>query len=30
VQRTVHVVAGQTARLDFNIPLPAGGEPPGR
>jgi plastocyanin len=30
VQRTVRVVAGQTARLDFNIPLPAGGEPPGR
>jgi plastocyanin len=30
VQRTVRVVAGQTARLDFNIPLPAGGEPPAR
>jgi plastocyanin len=27
VLRTVHVVAGQTARLDFNIPLPSGGEP---
>jgi plastocyanin len=30
VQRTVRVVAGQTARLDFNIPLPAGGEPSSR
>jgi plastocyanin len=26
VTRTVRVVAGQTARLDFNIPLPSGGE----
>ncbi len=26
VMRTVKVVAGQTARLDFNIPLPSGGE----
>jgi plastocyanin len=26
VRRRVHVVAGQTARLDFNIPLPDGGE----
>jgi plastocyanin len=30
VQRTVRVVAGQTSRLDFNIPLPDGGEPSGR
>jgi plastocyanin len=27
VQRTVRVVAGQTTQLDFNIPLPDGGEP---
>jgi len=26
VMRTVRVVAGQTARLDFDIPLPSGGE----
>ena len=26
VMRTVRVVAGETARLDFNIPLPSGGE----
>lgn len=26
VRRTVHVVAGATTRLDFNIPLPSGGE----
>jgi plastocyanin len=26
VTRTVRVVAGETARLDFNIPLPSGGE----
>jgi plastocyanin len=26
VLRTVHVTAGQTARVDFNIPLPADGE----
>lgn len=26
VRRTVKVVAGETARLDFDIPLPAGGE----
>ena len=26
VQRTVRVITGETARLDFNIPLPAGGE----
>ena len=26
VMRTVKVVAGETARLDFNIPLPSGGE----
>jgi hypothetical protein len=26
VARTVRVVAGETARLDFNIPLPSGGE----
>jgi plastocyanin len=26
VPRTVRVVAGETARLDFNIPIPAGGE----
>jgi plastocyanin len=26
VLRTVRVVAGETARLDFNIPLPSGGE----
>jgi plastocyanin len=26
VTRTVKVVAGETTRLDFNIPLPAGGE----
>jgi plastocyanin len=26
VMRTVKIVAGQTARLDFNIPLPSGGE----
>jgi plastocyanin len=24
VERTVHVVAGQTSRVDFNIPIPAG------
>ena len=26
VRRTVKVIAGETARLDFDIPLPAGGE----
>ena len=26
VSRTVNVVAGRTSRLDFNIPLPSGGE----
>ena len=26
ISRTVRVVAGETARLDFNIPLPRGGE----
>jgi hypothetical protein len=26
VTRTVRVTAGETARLDFNIPLPSGGE----
>jgi plastocyanin len=26
VLRTVRVIAGETARLDFNIPLPSGGE----
>jgi plastocyanin len=26
ISRTVHVRAGETARLDFNIPLPRGGE----
>jgi hypothetical protein len=26
VRRTVRVVAGETARLDFDIPLPTGGE----
>jgi plastocyanin len=26
ISRTVHVKAGETARLDFNIPLPRGGE----
>lgn len=26
VMRTVHVTAGATTRLDFNIPLPSGGE----
>jgi plastocyanin len=29
VERTVHVVAGRTSRVDFNIPIPAGGEPAG-
>jgi plastocyanin len=27
VQRTVHVVAGQTARVDFNIPIPPSEQP---
>ena len=27
VQRTVHVAAGQTTRVDFDIPLPSGGDP---
>ncbi len=30
LMRTVHVVAGETTRLDFNIPLPQGGEELGR
>jgi plastocyanin len=30
VMRTVHVVAGETTRLNFNIPLPQGGEELGR
>jgi plastocyanin len=30
VQRKVRVVAGQTTQLNFNIPLPDGGEPSGR
>jgi plastocyanin len=30
VPRKVRVLAGQTTRLDFNIPLPDGGEPSGR
>ena len=30
IQRTIHVVAGETTRADFDIPLPSGGEPTGR
>lgn len=30
IQRTIRVVAGETTRTDFDIPLPSGGEPTGR
>lgn len=30
IQRTIRVVAGETTRADFDIPLPSGGEPTGR